>query len=198
MNEQQRSFLPSAAGPTLADVVDALPAALCKQCGEPFTPRSSSGGKAQLFCKSECRQEFHSQRGQRSPTSDDENAATGTQQPPDLKLSSGPLQPVVPQQPAKESPKPTEAEDFDWRNDESIAISEEIQIATAVYRNRSGDVVIRQQAQWPDEDSDPFMIIADRNLQAFIDRLCDIAGILSVGGPEPKRDYAAVREGSDR
>jgi hypothetical protein len=197
VNERQATFLPSAAGPTLADIVDALPSPLCKQCGEPFTPRSSSGGKAQLFCKSECRQEFHSQRGQRRPTCDDENAATGTQ-PPDRNLSSGPLQPVIPQQSAKESPKSAEAEDFDWCNDESIAISEEIQIATAVYRNRSGDVVIRQEAQWPDEDSDPFMIIAERNLQAFIDRLCDIAGILSVGGPEPKRNYAAVREGSDR
>jgi hypothetical protein len=45
---------------------------LCDQCGEPFEPRSKSGGKPQRFCSPECRAAFHTQpqRGQRSPTCD--------------------------------------------------------------------------------------------------------------------------------
>lgn len=38
----------------------------CDQCGEPFEPRSKSGGKPQRFCSPECRAAFHT--GQRSPT----------------------------------------------------------------------------------------------------------------------------------
>jgi hypothetical protein len=48
---------------------------LCDQCGEPFEPRSKSGGKPQRFCSPECRAAFHTQpqRSQRSPTCSAQN-----------------------------------------------------------------------------------------------------------------------------
>jgi hypothetical protein len=60
---------PSAASADLIGHADLLDhQAKCGQCGKPFEPRSKSGGKPQRFCSSECRFEFHAQRGQRSPT----------------------------------------------------------------------------------------------------------------------------------
>jgi hypothetical protein len=46
----------------------------------------------------------------------------------------------------------------------------------AVYFNPGGDLVIRERASWPDED-DHWVVIAEPNIQALIDRLCDLAGI---------------------
>jgi hypothetical protein len=56
---------------------------LCDQCGEPFEPRSGSGGKPQRFCSSECRTAFHNepQRGQRSPTCIAQNLPAVLDQP---------------------------------------------------------------------------------------------------------------------
>jgi hypothetical protein len=54
---------------------------LCDQCDKPFEPRSKSGGKPQRFCSSECRFEFHTQRGQRSPTCIAENLPAVLDQP---------------------------------------------------------------------------------------------------------------------
>jgi hypothetical protein len=45
---------------------------------------------------------------------------------------------------------PDNADDFDWSNDDSIILKE--QRATAVYKNREGEIVIRQRC-WPDEDA---------------------------------------------
>jgi hypothetical protein len=39
----------------------------CEQCRQPFTPRASSGGKAQRFCSSDCRTAFHNAGSQRVP-----------------------------------------------------------------------------------------------------------------------------------
>jgi hypothetical protein len=41
-------------------------------------------------------------------------------------------------------------------------------------------LVIRQERAWNQED-DPFIFIAPQNIMSFIDSLCDIAGIPSVG-----------------
>jgi hypothetical protein len=40
----------------------------CKKCGQPFTPRSGSGGSTQLFCDEDCRLTFHKERLQRQRT----------------------------------------------------------------------------------------------------------------------------------
>ncbi len=56
------------------------------------------------------------------------------------------------------------------------------QRATAIYWNHDNDLVIRQERNWYEED-DPFIVVTKSNVNAFLDRLCDVCGILSVGGP---------------
>jgi hypothetical protein len=63
-------------------------------------------------------------------------------------------------------------DDFDWSSDPSIVLRE--QRATAVYRNDYNSIVIRQERTW-DEDSDPFMVIADDNSTAFMEALAKVA-----------------------
>src|SRR5947207_7779536 len=55
---------------------------------------------------------------------------------------------------------PPRDEDFDWIADETIILRE--QRATAVYHNKGGDIVIRQQAAWDDE-ADTFVFITAEN-----------------------------------
>jgi len=71
-------------------------------------------------------------------------------------------------------------EDFDWtaeaRDGGSVVLRE--QRATAVYRNPAGDLVIRQERSW-NEEEDPFVVITQQNEQEFLDKLCDVLGVKS-------------------
>lgn len=51
--------------------------------------------------------------------------------------------------------------DFDWNNDNDAVVLPE-QPATACYRNPRGEIVIRQQAAW-DQDEDSFILILPQN-----------------------------------
>jgi hypothetical protein len=155
--------------PTLSFGTEAA-ATSCDQCGGLFKPRSGSGGKPQRFCSRECRTAFHSegQRPQRGPTSD--------------------AQTVAPRVAAPEPPKPALTDDwrdFDWRDDDSIILR--AQNAIAIYINGQGALVIRRQQDWPNEDEDTIIVISPDNIMPFVDRLTDIVGIPSVGGPESNR-----------
>lgn len=73
-----------------------------------------------------------------------------------------------------------EADEFDWHSEsdrDSVVLPEQRQ--TAIYFNRSGELVIRQEKAWDQED-DSFIYIGKANAQAFLDRLCDVMGIPSV------------------
>ncbi|TFV71690.1 hypothetical protein E4K64_25520 [Bradyrhizobium frederickii] len=62
---------------------------------------------------------------------------------------------------------------FDWSiNNEDVLLAE--QRTTAVYVNRWGQAVIRQERNW-DEESDPFMTIDHKHLPTVIERLQEIA-----------------------
>ena len=135
----------------------------CDQCGEPFEPRSKSGGKPQRFCSPECRAAFHAQpqRGQRSPTCS----------PPSLPAAvEDPKPKAAPGAPAKDS------EDFDWSDDSVVVIRE--QPETAIYFNPTGGLVIRQRNGW---DEDHYVYINAPLIGIFIDKLCDVVGIPSLG-----------------
>jgi hypothetical protein len=54
------------------------------------------------------------------------------------------------------------------------------QQSIAIYRNKYDALVIRQERRW-DEDEDTCIIITPENIDTFIDRLTDVAGIPSVG-----------------
>ena len=63
---------------------------------------------------------------------------------------------------------PGNEDDFDWNNpdEESIVLRE--QRATAVYRNKLGELIIRQQC-WPDEDA--FLYLTPENEVTFMEGL---------------------------
>ncbi len=59
---------------------------------------------------------------------------------------------------------------FDWDNPEEDAIVMREQRATAVYRNRHGELIIRQRASWND-DEDTFVFISPENEVTFMEGL---------------------------
>lgn len=99
-------------------------------------------------------------------------------QPKGTVISKGKALMVIPEEDADRKAE------FDWLKDESIMVPE--QQAIAAYYNRKGELVIRQERSWCD-DEDSFIVIHGGNVHAFLDKLCDVIGIPSVGGPEPAR-----------
>jgi hypothetical protein len=73
--------------------------------------------------------------------------------------------------------------DFDWgaENDDVVLRH---QLAIAIYRNTLDGLVIRQGRDWNDDD-DTYIVISPENIDAFIDKLADVAGIQSFGRPQP-------------
>jgi hypothetical protein len=99
-------------------------------------------------------------------------------------LSTGKELILVPEEERGMADKPADdAADFDWFSDDSIVLRP--QLAVAIYQNERGGLVIRQERNW-DEDNDTFIVISPENISAFIDKITDVAGIPSFGGPEPK------------
>jgi hypothetical protein len=58
----------------------------CQQCGNPFEPRSGSGGSVQRFCSTDCRLSFHRERlrSQRTGSYAGQSPQSATQQPATL------------------------------------------------------------------------------------------------------------------
>jgi hypothetical protein len=137
---------------------------LCEQCGTAFTARSHSGGKPQRFCSPECRvAHASSQRNSSQQNNAQQNANETANKTPTL-VTLGTL------------PEQDTSDDFDWSG-EGVVIRE--QPATAIYFNPNGDLVIRQKAAYPDDD--PFVYIEPDHIEAFLDKLCDLCGVPSVG-----------------
>ncbi|MEH2534428.1 hypothetical protein V1277_006276 [Bradyrhizobium sp. AZCC 1588] len=63
---------------------------------------------------------------------------------------------------------PKDFDDFDWSTDDSVILHE--QKATAVYHNKFGGLVIRQEKAW-DEESDPYVVISADNAVTFMEAL---------------------------
>ncbi|MCK1578580.1 hypothetical protein IVB03_03020 [Bradyrhizobium sp. 168] len=57
-------------------------------------------------------------------------------------------------------------DDFDWNTDDSIILRE--QRATAVYRNRRGELTFRQKADWG-EERDSFVFVTPESEATFLD-----------------------------
>jgi hypothetical protein len=62
-------------------------------------------------------------------------------------------------------------DEFNWDDPNEDAIVLREQRATAVYRNRAGEVVIRQRGPWPDEDS--FLYLSSENEVAFMEGMAE-------------------------
>lgn len=140
----------------------------CRACGLSFNPRGP--GRKQVFCSTACRRAYHDRgqgvegaavkRGQTSTFEDDNSDPHGVK---------------------SQICKFADLE-FDWLTADEVCIPE--QQGIAVYELKSGGVVIRQQRAWCD-DEDSMIEVKPENLQKLIDRLCDLAGILSVGKTRP-------------
>jgi hypothetical protein len=101
--------------------------------------------------------------------------AVNTVDAPEIKKSNS-LTVVTPK--AAEDGLDREPVDFDWSDPDAEILPQ--QPRTAAYFDVAGSLVIRQQ-NWPDEDS--VIIIASASVDTFIDKLCDVIGIPSFGGP---------------
>jgi hypothetical protein len=73
-----------------------------------------------------------------------------------------------------------ENDDFDWSNPEDVCIRE--QAAVACYRNKSGEIIIRQCGGSYDEDC--YVLIAPANVPTLLHAIADTAGInITIGTP---------------
>ncbi len=80
------------------------------------------------------------------------------------------------EKPANERPLATAAnlppaDGFDWRGDPDVLAHR--QLAIAVYENERGEVVIRQEADWND-DEDTYIVVAREHVPALIRRLNEL------------------------
>lgn len=189
------------------DLVTQVVSPTCQHCGEPFTPREGSGGKAQRFCSPEHRADYHAQRRQRESlhvgeaastapkvADADKDAPTASQMREMLINAGRAFDEKFPQASVEEATDRVMADmardgsmgsgvaidddGFDWAASDSIVVPE--QRNTAAYLNKDGDLVIRQEAGW-NETEDQFVLIARPNIEAFIDKLTDALGIPSAG-----------------
>jgi hypothetical protein len=67
--------------------------------------------------------------------------------------------------------------DFDWSSDDSIALCD--QPSVAVYANRYGQIVLRRERAW-NEEEDPCIPIAQENVLAIIGAILRAAGMEDV------------------
>lgn len=72
--------------------------------------------------------------------------------------------------------------DFD---DADIVVHTRVDLAIAVYTNAAGEVVVRQQADWPHEDEDHVVLFAREHVQAIARAILAEAGI--VDAPNPRQ-----------
>lgn len=129
----------------------------CAQCSNPFERRQGSGGKAQRFCSETCRKTWHAAHPKPrtvAPSISPETVAAR-------------VVAAVEATRAAANPPP---ERFDWMAEDRESVILHKQPCTAVYWNRQGQIVIRQEAEWNDDD-DPFLHFDPQNLPALIARL---------------------------
>ena len=92
----------------------------------------------------------------------------------------------------------TDTSHFNWDPDgedgEDIIVRD--QPGIAIYTNRRGDVVIRQEGHYPEEDR--FVYVLPDNVLKIAQKLLDVAGIdVSVAEPQPHTELLPVSPPKD-
>jgi hypothetical protein len=148
----------------------------CEQCRQPFTPRASSGGKAQRFCSSDCRTAFHNAGSQRVPV-------TPTYGEPSTKLPhvGNTVATTLAEHLAARAAEEARVSAF-W--EKNIVVRH--QPAIAVYINVEDGLTIRQHREW-DEDEDPLVAIGRENISEFVNRVIEICADNGIPIPIRKR-----------
>lgn len=83
---------------------------------------------------------------------------------------------------------------FQWHDDDAVIVRS--QPAIAVYSNRAGAIVVRQEAAW-DDDSDAFIIVQRQNAPALVRAILAEAGAEAgelVGNKRQGQTAAAERQ----
>jgi hypothetical protein len=78
---------------------------------------------------------------------------------------------------ASQHRRKADAEDFNWYGDDSVVL--EKQLRTAVYLDQHDDLVIRQEADY--SDNEVFIFIARQNIMEFIDNIAGIPSFTPKG-----------------
>ena len=68
-------------------------------------------------------------------------------------------------------------DDFNWHTDKTVAVRS--QAALAVYANNDDEVIVREQAQYPD-DEDCFVVINREHIPTIVRHLLDAAGLENI------------------
>jgi hypothetical protein len=134
---------------------DTPPAPTCEQCSNPFDRRQGSGGKAQRFCSAACRVAWHAAHPRAPAIAPVAPVKSTAEKAGEMALTVA-------------AAKPPAGDAFDWRDKDDVVI--ETQRATAIYWNPAGQIVIRQEAGWSDDD-DPYLFFEPANLPRVIERL---------------------------
>jgi hypothetical protein len=145
----------------------------CEFCGEPFTPRASSGGKPQRFCSTDCRQQ--SNDGKRSNKANKANKANkdvSSAQPPPTALAEYCAARAA-----------EEAKVFAFWEKHTVIRH---QPAVAVYINAADGLTIRQERE-PDEDEDTLIAIGRDNINEFVNRVLEICADNGIPIPIRRR-----------
>jgi len=87
---------------------------------------------------------------------------------PTFKSEMGKVDALATAEAAREQLGRNDDDEFDWNADDSVILRE--QRATAAYRNKAGELIIRQRAGWND-DSDTFVFISPENEVTFMEGL---------------------------
>jgi hypothetical protein len=136
----------------------------CEQCNNPFERRQGSGGKAQRFCSKPCRAAWHAAQPKAPAIAPAAPVEWTAEKAEKLALTVAEAM----SKGALKDDKPPAGDAFDWRDKDDVVI--ETQRATAIYWNPAGQVVIRQEAGWSDDD-DPYLFFEPANLPRVIERL---------------------------
>lgn len=120
----------------------------CARCAEPFEPRKHGGGKPQKYCGEKCRTAGYAEKQRRQIIRQDDSSS---------EAADGPAHDPRPRGPS--SPR----DDYDWKG-AAVVVRE--QQAIAMYRDDTGNLVIRQERAW-DEEYDSCIMINEHNAERF-------------------------------
>lgn len=96
--------------------------------------------------------------------------------PKEVAADSRDLVVVLPKTPGDGGDDADDGEEFQWGGDSTVL---QEQPATAIYLNPKGELVIRQERTWSQEE-DTVIVVCANNTQQFLDALCDRLGIGSA------------------
>jgi hypothetical protein len=141
---------------------------ICEHCRKSFGSRNGRGGSAQRFCSATCRKSHHNAQRQHLKRLNETLVKSPASQTETLRDAEKSETLATTEPAPAPAAKIEDPDKFDWfRDREDIVVRQQMPIA--VYHNPHGDVVIRQQGEFYEEDK--WIVIECHNLVPLISRL---------------------------